>query len=221
MMDMKRTLIGVFPILIAVFSSLSAVQPGPTFTVSLPEAQKKGGLPLMEALADRQSTREFADREIPLETLSNLLWAADGVNRRDSGKRTAPSAHDRREIDIYVITPEAYYRFVPEDHSLKLLGHSDLRKLAGTQDYVATAPLNLVYVADFAKVPDTVSEERTMYAAASTGCIAQNVYLFCASEGLGTVVRGSIDRAELASALKLGPERKIILAQTVGYPNED
>ncbi len=220
-MHMNRILLGVSLVLLSAPGSLNAIQAGRSFTVSLPEAQKQGGMPLMEALAERHSTREFADRELPLEMLSNLLWSADGVNRPETGKRTAPSAHDRREVDVYVVTPEAFYLFDPNNHSLELLGRTDIRKLAGTQDYVATAPVNLVYVADFSKVSDNASEERTIYAAAATGFIAQNVYLFCASEGLGTVVRGSIDREKLSSALELRPDQQIILAQSVGYPKED
>jgi nitroreductase len=220
-MRFKRWTFGLcLPALAATVLGLSGLS-AQSVTLALPEARKEGGLPLMEALAARHSTREYSGREIPLQVLSDLLWAADGVNRSESGGRTAPSAHDRREIDLYVITPEAYYLYLPTDHSLRFLGKTDLRKLAGTQDYVATAPLNLIYVADFARVPDTTDEERVFYGAAATGFIAQNVYLFCASAGLGTVVRASIDEQELGDALKLRPEQKIMLAQSVGYPPDN
>jgi SagB-type dehydrogenase family enzyme len=150
--------------------------------------------------------------------LSNLLWAASEVNRADSGKRTAPSARNWQEIDVYVALADGTFRYDPPSHSLQPVAQGDLRRLTGVQDFVATAPVNLVYVANLDRMADAAPEQQTLYSAADTGFIAQNVYLYCASTGLATVVRGSVDRQALAAALGLGPRQQIILAQTVGYP---
>jgi SagB-type dehydrogenase family enzyme len=189
-----------------------------TDLLRLPEPQTTGGMPLMEALKERHSTREFADRPLAPQQLSNLLWAASGVNRPDSGKRTAPSARNWREVDIYVAKADGTYLYDPDAHALRLVLARDVRALTGRQDFVAGAPVNLVYVADRRRMEGASPEDAERYAAADTGFIAQNVYLYCASAGLATVVRGSVDREALAMTLKLDPQQQIILAQTVGYP---
>jgi SagB-type dehydrogenase family enzyme len=186
-------------------------------TIKLPPPETQGGMPLMAALKARHSSREFDARPLPTQLLSNLLWAANGVNRPDTGKRTAPSARNWQEIDIYVALAEGTYHYDPTSHGLQPVAQVDLRRLTGVQDFVATAPVNLVYVATLDRM-DTTAEHKSLYSAADTGFIAQNVYLFCASAGLATVVRGSVDREALAAALGLGPRQQIILAQTVGYP---
>ena len=186
--------------------------------VRLPAPAMTGGKPLLQALAERHSTRDYSARALPEQVLSNLLWAAAGVNRPASGKRTAPSARNWREITIYVTLPDGVYRYDADDHALVLVRQGDLRAATGMQDFVGQAPLNLVYVADLSRMEGAGSEQQTLYAAADTGFIAQNVYLFCASEGLATVVRGSVDREALAARLGLGEHQRIILAQTVGYP---
>jgi len=191
-----------------------AVEP----VVTLPPAQTAGGMPLMQALKARHSTREFSDKALPAQTLGDLLWAVAGVNRPDSGKRTAPSARDWREIDVYVLMADGAYRYDGKAHALRLVVARDLRALAGTQDFVATAALNLVYVADLERMRGAGETERDLYLGADTGFMAQNVYLYCASAGLATVVRGSVDRDALAKALGLGAQQRITLAQTVGYP---
>lgn len=184
--------------------------------VKLAPPRTEGGMPLMQALKQRHSSREFAPTPLPIQVLSDLLWAADGVNRPD-GRRTAPSARNMREILVYVATADGAYLFDPDAHALKPVLSRDIRKLTGTQDFVATAPVNLVYVADLGRMEGSDDDKR-LYSATDTGFIAQNVYLYCASAGLATVVRGSVDRAALAAELKLGPNQRIILAQSVGYP---
>lgn len=184
--------------------------------LQLPKPQMDGGKPLMQVLKERKSTRVFSAQKLPEQTLSNLLWAAFGISRPD-GRRTAPSASNRQEIDVYAITSEGAYLYDAKEHSLKPVVAGDLRAQAGTQDYVKEAPLNLVFVADTTKMGSGSEESKALNTGADTGFISQNVYLFCASEGLATVVRASIDRPALAQALKLKPEQKIILAQTVGY----
>ena len=187
--------------------------------VQLPEPRTDGGRPLMQVLKERKSVRTFSSRELSEQILSDLLWAAFGVNRPD-GKRTAPSAMNRQEIEIYVVTAKGTWLYDAKAQSLKPVAAGDLRSLAGTQEWVKDAPLNLVYVADTARMDGDNDKAKTLYSGADTGFIAQNVYLYCASEGLGTVVRASVDRPALAKALGLRPEQRIILAQTVGYPKD-
>jgi nitroreductase len=186
--------------------------------VQLLKPQVDRGKPLMQALKNRSSSRSFSSEKLPLQVLSNLLWAAFGVNRPETGKRTAPSAMNRQEIDIYVATADGLFLYNAKDNILSPVLAEDIRAITGRQGYVKEAPLNLIYVADFSKMGDTTSEEKEFYSAADTGFIGQNVYLFCASEDLATVVRGSIDRKALAKAMKLRPNQRIILAQSVGYP---
>ncbi len=174
-------------------------------------------MPLMPALKARHSTREFSPEALPAQVLSDLLWAADGVNRPDSGKRTAPSAQDRREIDVYVAAADGLYLYDAKTHALELVVAKDLRALTGRQDFAARAPVNLVYVADYSRMGRLANEEdRKFYSAADAGFIAQNVYLYCASQGLATVVRASIDKEALGRAMQLRESQRIILAQSVG-----
>ncbi len=188
-------------------------------TVRLPKPQTEGGKALMQVLRERKSARAFSGRKLPEQVLSNLLWSAFGINRAD-GRRTAPSASNRQEVDIYVVTAEGTYLYDAKENALTPVVAGDFRVQAGTQDYVKEAPVNLVFVADAARMGKGTDEQVAMIAGADTGFISQNAYLYCASEGLATVVRASVDRQALAKALKLRPEQKIILAQTVGYPKE-
>ena len=183
--------------------------------VALPAPQTSGGKPLMQALKERKSVRDFGPEQLSRQMLSNLLWAAWGINRED-GRRTAPSASNREETEVYVVMADGTYLYDAKANELKPVVQTDLRKLAGTQPYPADAPVNLIYVADTAKLGGD-DPGRMAMANANAGFIAQNVYLFCASEGLATVVRASVDRAQLGKALNLRPEQRITLAQTVGY----
>jgi SagB-type dehydrogenase family enzyme len=185
--------------------------------VKLPAPQTETGKPLMQALKLRSSSRSFESKPLPLQELSNLLWAADGINRPEKGLRTAPSAMNWQEIDIYVTLPEGAYIYNAKEHRLDPVSPKDLRALTGKQDFVKTAPLNLVYVADMKKVSRVSEDEAKMWNGATAGFIAQNVYLYCASQGFAVVVRGLVERTALAGALNLRPEQKIILCQTVGY----
>ena len=187
-------------------------------TLELPPAEKRGGLPLLEALERRRSAREFATTPLPPQVLSNLLWAAFGVNRIATGGRTAPSAQDAQEIDVYAVLSGGLYIYDPKPHILRLVAELDVRSVSGYQDFVDKAPLDLIYVADNVHMGGLSAGQRVVFSAASAGAIAQNVYLYCASAGLATVVRGWFDRTALASALKLSPEEEVLLTQTVGYP---
>ena len=187
-------------------------------TLALPSPAQQGGLPLLDALKARHSSREFSAKPLPLELLSDLLWAAFGMNRPHSRGRTAPSAHDWEEIDIYVALARGTYVYRAAEHALAEVSPQDLRAATGIQPFVARAPLDLVYVADLSRMTQASEEEKRWYSGPDAGFIAENVYLFCASAGLATVVRGMVDRGSLGRALRLRPEQQIILAQTVGFP---
>jgi SagB-type dehydrogenase family enzyme len=186
--------------------------------VKLPPPNLNGGKSLMQSLQARKSSRDFSAKKLPVEVLSNLLWAACGINRLESGRRTAPSAVNWQEIDVYVAMAEGLYLYDAKEHVLKPVIKQDIRELTGKQPFVKEAPVNLIYVADYSRMGGGSAEERNSYSAADTAFISQNVYLYCASEGLATVVRGSIDRDVLAKAMQLRDNQRIILSQTVGYP---
>lgn len=177
--------------------------------VKLPAPDKEGGKPLMQALSMRQSSRNFIGKELSLRQLSNLLWAANGFNRRD--KRTAPTANNRQELELYVVLPEGIYFYDAKNHLLKLVKKGDYRKDTGLQDFVAVAALNIVFVSDSEKA----SSEK--YAYVNCGYVSQNIYLYCASEGLSTVARGSFEPERLRSLLPIKPTQQILLTQSVGY----
>jgi nitroreductase len=184
--------------------------------IQLPTPQTSGGRPLMQVLKERQTRREFRSEKLPMQVLSNLLWAAFGINRPD-GRRTAPSAMNWQQIDIYVAMSDGLFLYNAKGSRLEPVLTKDVRAATGTQAFVATAPVNLVYVADLNKTGDSGSDAE-FFTAADVGFIGENVYLFCASEGLATVVRGSVDRTALANIMKLAQKQKILLAQSVGYP---
>jgi len=188
--------------------------------VKLPNPQVDNGRPLMQVLRDRSSSRSFSTQKISDQILSNLLWAAFGINRPDTGRRTAPSAVNWQEIDIYVATAEGLFLYDAKTQTLEPVLSGDIRSATGKQDFVKEAPVNLIYVADFSRMGTAQKEDKELYSAADTGFISQNVYLYCASEGLATVVRGSIDKQTLTKIMKLRPDQKIILAQSVGYPKK-
>jgi len=171
---------------------------------------------LFGALKNRRTERSFSEKELSLEQLSNLLWAAVGTNRPDNKKRTAPTARNDQEIDVYVAMQKGLYLYNAIDHVLVLVHGNDIRRKTGKQKLTEIAPVNLVYVADYDKMKGD-EESKKFYSATDTGFISQNVYLYCAAEGLGTVVRGWVDKDKLAPEMKLRPEQHITLAQTVGF----
>ncbi|QHE86226.1 SagB/ThcOx family dehydrogenase [Hydrogenophaga sp. BPS33] len=186
-------------------------------SIELPEPRTSGGMELMRALAERRSVREFASRPLPLQMLSELLWAAFGVNRSDGG-RTSPSALNAQEIEVYAALPGGAYRYDPVAHALELAAGVDLRRITGYQDFVDEAPLDLVYVAHHARMSMVPVAQRDAFAHVAAGAVAQNVYLFAASNGLATVLRAWIDREAIAEALGLDHGQQVLLSQTVGYP---
>ena len=183
--------------------------------VQLPEPQTSGGMPLMEALMARKSTRSYTNQQLTQQQLSNLLWAAWGFNRPD--KRTAPSSQNKQEMELYVITDKAVYRYNAKSNILVLIKKGNHREAAGKQEFVKEAPINIVMVANKALMATGSEERQRITAGTDAGYISQNIYLYCASEGLGSVARGSFDRDELRKVLKLNDDQFIVLCQTVGY----
>jgi nitroreductase len=187
-------------------------------TVALLPPKMSGGMPLMQALKLRHSTREFAKRPLPAQVLSDLLWAVFGINRPTSGDRTAPYWRHIMVIDIYAAMADGVWFYDPKAHALRQHAPADLRALTGTQDFVGGAPLNLIYVAHGERMRDVSPADRRLFASVDTGFIGQNVYLFCASEGLVSVFRGAVPYEKLEKAMRLGEEQFVTFAQTVGYP---
>jgi SagB-type dehydrogenase family enzyme len=183
--------------------------------IQLPAPQKTGGMPLMEALNARQTQRTFSAKPLSDQQLADLLWAAFGVNR-ENGRRTAPSARNMQEISIYVALPSGLYLYQAHSNMLERVLEQDLRAQTGKQPFVKIAPVCLIFVSDY----DRMKNQAEFYSATDTGYISQNVYLFCASAGLHTVVLGSVDRAALQTAMKLKPTQHVILTQPVGLPPE-
>jgi SagB-type dehydrogenase family enzyme len=212
---MKRVVCIILVMCLAEVTSSFAQEAKP---ILLPAPQTEIGKPLMQTLKLRQSARTFGTQALPPQELSNLLWAAFGINRPESGKRTAPSAMNWQEIDVYVAMPEALYLYDAKSNCLKPVLFKDLREASGKQPFVKDAPLNLIYVADATKMKNASEQDQMFYSAADVGFIAQNVYLYCASQGLVAVMRGLVDRPVLAKAMNLRPEQKVMFSQTVGYP---
>jgi nitroreductase len=216
MMTRREVNAGILASVALAAAPVSAVAEGPT-PRDLPPPRSEGGQPLIAALKLRRSTREYSDRPLAPQILSDLLWAAFGINR-PSGDRTAPYWRHVMVIDIYLAMADGVWVYEPKTHSLLPNSTEDLRKQTGLQDFVATAPLNLVYVAHGERMTDISPEERRLYASVDVGFIGQNVYLFCASEGLATVFRGAVDTPKLDQALKLPEQQFVTFAQSVGYP---
>jgi nitroreductase len=203
--------------LAVIFGAGTLAQASDLETIKLPKPEITHGKPLMQVLSERKTSREFSPKELSTQTLSNLLWAAFGINRPD-GRKTAPSALNHQEIDIFVTMKAGVYRYDAKANTLVPVVSGDMRAITGLQGYVKEAPLDLVYVADFAKMGDSQEAEKRFLSAVDTGFISENVYLYSASEGLATVVRANMDRTKLSEAMKLRPDQKITLAQCIGYP---
>jgi len=187
--------------------------------IPLPPPQTDGGKPLMQALGLRATSRAFSPDPIPAQTLSNLLWAAWGINRPADGKRTAPSARNWQEIDLMVVRADGTFLYDAAANRLRPVAAGDHRAIAGVQPFVKNAPLTLLLVADTSRMKGAEKDpEQRQWLWADAGFISQNIYLFCASEGLATGVRALVDRPALAKALGLREHQIILLAQCVGQP---
>ena len=186
--------------------------------VKLPPPDKKGGKPLMQCLTERKSERSFSDRQLEPQVLSNLFYAAYGINREDGG-RTAPSARNAQDMLVYAAMPSGLYLYNPADNTLELKLNKDIREKCGMQsDMHKKAALVLIYVSDTSKLKTSDKDVKEFYSANHTGYISQNVYLFCASEGLNTVVCAMIDKDALSKLMGLPENCMIQLIQPLGYP---
>jgi len=186
--------------------------------IDLPPPAMAGGKSLMQSLKDRRSTRAYSDQALSNQILSDLLWAAWGVNRPEHDGRTAPHWRDVYALDIYLAMADAVWRFEPKSHKVIFHMDGDLRaQTTSGQPFVATAPLNLVYAFDMSKLAGTTETEAIAAAAACVAMVGENVYLYCASAGLATVFRQSVPGEKLARTLKLPPSQIIQFAQTVGH----
>ena len=201
-----------------VFSTLTCAQE--LKPIKLLEPQTNIGKPLMQALKDRHSSREFSNEKLPLQVLSNLLWAGFGINRTQSGMRTAPSAVNSQDIDIYVALEEGLYIYDAKANMLNPVLAEDIRGATGMQPFPKVVPVDLIYVSDQSRMTKATQEQKDFYSAINTGFIGQNVYLFCASEGLATVTIAMIDKPALAKKMGLRPDQKIMVVQPVGYPKK-
>ena len=217
MMSRRQTTAGILAVTAAAASAVAPAQQ--IKPLELPPPRGEGGLPLIAALKLRRSTREYSSRPLAPQTLSDLLWAAYGINR-PSGDRTAPYWRHIMVIDIYLAMADGVWIYEPKTHTLIHHLPGDIRAQTGLQDFVGTAPLNLVYVAHGERMAELSPAERRLYSSVDAGFIGQNVYLYCASEGLATVFRGAVDYAKLAQTLKLPDQQFVAFAQTVGYPRD-
>ncbi|MDP4280966.1 MAG: SagB/ThcOx family dehydrogenase [Bacteroidota bacterium] len=188
--------------------------------VQLPSPRTDGGMPVMKALKNRQTSREFSNRKVSDQVLSDLLWAGFGINRPDTKKRTAPSAMNYQETDVYVIVADGGYLYDAVKNSLIPVTSEDLRGIAGIQDFVKTAPVNIILVSDYSRMTKSDEHMKEVFGMADAAYVSGNLYIFCASEGLATGVRAGMDKEKLAKALKLRPEQHIMLGQAVGYFKE-
>ncbi|MEQ8152395.1 MAG: nitroreductase family protein [Smithellaceae bacterium] len=213
----------IFLIVATIFCFASSSIAADPEVIKLPPPDLKGGKSLMQSLQERKTSRSFSSKKLPPEVLSSLLWAACGINRPESGKRTAPSALNWQEIDVYVALEEGLYLYNAKTHTLNPILKKDLRKntvamLQPAKTQVVNAPVQLIYVANYSKMGLGAEEDKIIYSAVDSGFIAQNVYLYCASAGLNTVVRGMVDKKRLAKDMQLRDQQKIVLVHTVGYP---
>ena len=209
----------MFAAMMAVLASCATAQN--TKDIQLLAPNKDKGVSIMKSLAQRQSHRKCADKELSTADLSDLLWAANGINRPDDNKRTAPSALNRQDIDVYVISKTGAYKYIAAENRLQLITEGDHRDaVASGQDFVNQFPVSLVLVSELSKLGDAKNERTRMTAAMDAGYVSQNICLFCAGNGLVTVPRATMNSTELKKILKLGDTALPLLNNPVGYPKE-
>jgi SagB-type dehydrogenase family enzyme len=209
----------LFSLIILTLVSAGVLHAQNTKTIKLLEPVLKTDKLFMDAIRERKSSRDFAVKELSLQDLSNVLWCANGINRPADGHRTAPSAMNKQDVDVYAVMKDGIWLYDAATHELVSVVEGDFRKDAGMQDWVGSAPLNLIYVSDLAKLDFAKEREaQVMTGAIDAGHCSQNVYLYCAAAKLSVVVRTSVDKKKLAEILKLRPQQIVIAGQTVGYP---
>lgn len=188
--------------------------------IKLNAPNKNSGPSIMKVLNDRHSDREFAAEQIKAQDLSDLLWAANGISRPD-GKRTAPSAKDARDVDVYVIMAEGAYLYDAQAHQLTPVSKGDHRAaVAGPQDFVKSAPLCIVLATDLSRLGDANAEQTKLMGAVDVGIVCQNINIACAGLGLSTVPRATMDKAALKKALNLKDSQLLLMNNPVGYPKK-
>ena len=213
---MKLIMVTLVPLVALVAGFVSAQE---LTAIKLLTPSLDGDKPLMQAIKERKSSREFDTTALSMQDLSNVLWCANGINRPENGHRTAPSAMNRQDIDVYAVLVNGIYLYDATQHQLTPVAAGDFRKEAGMQEFVATAPLNIVFVSDMAKFETARQpEDKIWMAGLDAGHCSQNVYLYCASDNLAVVTRMSLDKTKMGELMKLRPEQQIVLAETVGYP---
>ena len=186
--------------------------------IKLNEPDKTGGSSVMEAFSNRKSVRAFSNKKLSTQELSDLVWAAAGVNRQNSGLRTAPSWRNYKDIDLYVCFPEGMYFYNSKDHVLEPFAKGNFYPLiAGDQPYVNDAPVILLLIADLSKMQNDNVLPKMVIAGLDAGIISQNISIFCAGKNLATVPRGFMNREELNKVLKLKDTQHIMLNHPVGY----
>lgn len=186
--------------------------------IRLPKPNLNRNSEVMEAFANRHSTREYAAKALTLTDLSDLLWAANGINRPEEGKRTAPSAMNKQDVDVYVVLPEATYLYDAKAHQLNLVAEGDHRgAVAGGQTFVKSAPVSLLLVSDLSRLGDAKNTHTQLMGAVDAGIVSQNISIFCSAAKLATVPRASMDTAKLKSVLKLTDTQLPLMNHPVGY----
>ena len=195
---------------------------GATFSadkvIRLPKPNLNRNSEVMEAFANRHSTREYAAKALTLTDLSDLLWAANGINRPEEGKRTAPSAMNKQDVDVYVVLPEGTYLYDAKAHQLNLVAEGDHRgAVAGGQAFVKSAPVSLLLVSDLSRLGDAKNTHTQLMGAVDAGIVSQNISIFCSAAKLATVPRASMDTAKLKSVLKLTDTQLPLMNHPVGY----
>ena len=199
--------------------ALFSCKPSTNQTINdLPKPIMTGGKPFMLTLHDRHTTRDFSEKELNPQIISNLLWAANGINRPQNGGRTAPSAMNKQEIDVYVALKSGVYLFEAKNHKLNKVIDEDIRSFVGEQKFHKVAPISLILVADYNKTKnkDTDSINKSC-SPMNAAYVSENIYLFCSSENLATVAVGWLHYDLLHQKLKLSKNQEVMLAHPVGY----
>lgn len=207
---MKKIFVVAFLVLCASVSFADGAQ-----EIILPKPDLNGGKPLMQCFAERRTKRRFDTAKLPEQIVSDILYAADGMNRKD-GRKTVPTARNKQNQRVYVFTADGVYLYNSRKHSLVPVCKGDHRKICGTQPFHAKAPLVLVFVSDMSAIGNT-PELRALYAGNHSGSASQNVYLYAASRDLATVVCGMLDRKKIKEFLKLAADDMVIFSQPVGF----
>ncbi|MDR1402103.1 MAG: SagB/ThcOx family dehydrogenase [Tannerellaceae bacterium] len=206
--------------IIGVFLTIGCMQAQDLTAIKLVPPAKTGGEGLLKAFNDRKSEREFAPGNLKWQDLSTLLWAANGMNRAD-GKRTAPSAMNVQDVDVYVVMEEGVYFYDAGAHALQPVASGDYRDaVAGGQDFVKAAPVCLVLVSDLSRLSNPVNDGAKLMGAVDVGIVCQNINIACAGLGLATVPRASMDQEALKTVLKLTDHHLLLMNNPVGYPKK-